>query len=208
MQSFLISLFALVIGAAFCFVGYLYLSVLLPVWGFFVGFSIGASIVADLVGADFLSGATSWIAGIAFGIGFALLSYVLVSVAVVILSASVGYEIGTGLLTWSGSAPDALFVVIGVLIAAAVVIMTILLGEREEFIVILAALGGSSVLLLGIMLLFGRIPLTNLSYGIAGAYVRASWLWLVVWIAIASVGFVVQWRSSRRQLADVAAHPF
>ena len=208
MQSFLISLFALMIGAAFCFAGYLYFSVLLPIWGFFMGFSLGASIQADLSGSRFLSGTKSWIVGIALGMGFAVLSYLFVSVAVVVLSASIGYELGTGLLAWSGLEPDSLFVVIGALIAVALVIMAILLSEREEFIVLLAALGGASVLLLGIMLLFGQIPLANLRYGIAGAYTRASWLWLAVWLAIASVGFVVQWRSMRQRLTDTHSYPF
>lgn len=207
MQSFLMSLFALMIGAAFCFAGYLYFSVLLPVWGFFTGFSLGASIEADLSGSRFLSDATSWIAGIALGIGVAALSYLFFAVAVVVLSAFVGYEIGTSLLAWSGLAADSLFVVIGALVAIALVIMAILLSEREEFIVLLAALGGASVLLLGIALLFGQIPLTNLRFGIAGSYTRASWLWLAVWLAVASVGFVVQWRGARKRLTDTQPYP-
>lgn len=208
MQSFLMSLFALMIGAAFCFAGYLYFLVLLPIWGFFTGFALGASIEVDLAGSRFLSEATSWIAGIALGIGFAALSYLFFSVAIVILSASVGYEIGTGLLARSGLAPDALFVVIGALVGVALVIMAILLSEREEFIILLAALGGASVLLLGIALLFGQIPLANLRFGIVGAYTRASWLWLAMWLAIASVGFVVQWRSMRQHSTDAQPYPF
>lgn len=208
MQSILMSLFALMIGAAFCFAGYLYFLVLLPIWGLFTGFALGASVEVDLAGSRFLSEATSWIAGIALGIGFAALSYLFFSVAIVILSASVGYEIGTGLLAWSGLAPDALFVVIGALIGVALVIMAILLSEREEFIVLLAALGGASVLLLGIALLFGQIPLANLRFGIVGAYTRASWLWLAMWLAIASVGFVVQWRSMRQHSTDAQPYPF
>lgn len=208
MQSILMSLFALMIGAAFCFAGYLYFLVLLPIWGLFTGFALGASVEVDLAGSRFLSEATSWIAGIALGIGFAALSYLFFSVAIVILSASVGYEVGTGLLAWSGLAPDALFVVIGALIGVALVIMAILLSEREEFIVLLAALGGASVLLLGIALLFGQIPLANLRFGIVGAYTRASWLWLAMWLAIASVGFVVQWRSMRQHSTDAQPYPF
>ncbi len=208
MQSILMSLFALMIGAAFCFAGYLYFLVLLPIWGLFTGFALGASVEVDLAGSRFLSEATSWIAGIALGIGFAALSYLFFSVAIVILSASVGYEVGTGLLAWSGLAPDALFVVIGALVGVALVIMAILLSEREEFIVLLAALGGASVLLLGIALLFGQIPLANLRFGIVGAYTRASWLWLAMWLAIASVGFVVQWRSMRQHSTDAQPYPF
>lgn len=208
MQSILMSLFALMIGAAFCFAGYLYFLVLLPIWGLFTGFALGASVEVDLAGSRFLSEATSWIAGIALGIGFAALSYLFFSVAIVILSASVGYEVGTGLLAWSGLAPDALFVVIGALVGVALVIMAILLSEREEFTILLAALGGASILLLGIALLFGQIPLANLRFGIVGAYTRASWLWLAMWLAIASVGFVVQWRSMRQHSTDAQPYPF
>ena len=41
-----ISLFALILGLAFCFAGYRVFLVMLPIWGFFAGFWLGAMSLA------------------------------------------------------------------------------------------------------------------------------------------------------------------
>ena len=49
-----LALFAVLLGAAFCFAGYRFFLVMLPIWGFFGGFWIGATVGifgAGLLGA-------------------------------------------------------------------------------------------------------------------------------------------------------------
>src|SRR5690348_17921685 len=118
MQAVLIGLIGLVIGAAFCFAGYRFFLILLPIWGFLAGFSIGASALTALFGNGFLSTATSWIAGIVVGVVFGVLSYMFYYVAVTVLGATVGYEVGSGLMAWGGFTPGFLTVLVGVLFAA------------------------------------------------------------------------------------------
>jgi hypothetical protein len=43
--------------------------------------------------------------------------------------------------------------------------------------------------------LFGQVKVAYLQYGDAVALVKASWFWSIVAIALAVVGFLVQWRT-------------
>jgi len=81
-QDFLIGLLILVVGAAFCF----------------AGFNLGASGMAALFGQNFLGTVTGWVLGIVVGLVIAMLAYFLYYVAIVVLGASVGYAIGSGLM--------------------------------------------------------------------------------------------------------------
>src|SRR5258706_6867106 len=118
MQTFLIGMVGLAIGAAFCLAGYLFFLFLLPIWGFFAGFSSGASSMVDLFGGGFLATTSSLVVGFVVGLVFAVLSYLYYYFAVTILGASVGYMIGTGFMALLGIQPGVLSFVVGVLAAA------------------------------------------------------------------------------------------
>ena len=45
-----LALFAVLLGLAFCFAGYRFFLVMLPIWGFFGGFWIGAYAISVLAG--------------------------------------------------------------------------------------------------------------------------------------------------------------
>ena len=123
-QDFLIGLLLLVVGAAFCFVGYRFFRILIAIWGFFAGFNLGASGMVALFGQNFLGTVTGWVLGIVVGLVIAVLAYFLYYVAIVVLGASVGYAIGSGLMGAIGlNNPGFLSVVVGVVLA---VILTIL----------------------------------------------------------------------------------
>jgi Domain of unknown function (DUF4203) len=207
MQTFLIGLLALVIGAAFCLAGYRFILFLLPIWGFFAGFSIGASAMVDLFGGGFLATTSSWLVGIVVGLVFAVLSYLFYYFAVALLGASVGYLIGTGFMALLGIQPGVLSFVVGVLAAAVLAGVVLILNVPKLLLILLSALGGAAIMIAGLLLLLGRIPLEALRYGVVGSVIQASWFWLLVWLVAAGVGLVVQWESTQRYTVEPQLYP-
>src|SRR5258708_13431749 len=158
MQTFLIGLLALVVGAAFCLAGYRFVLFLLAIWGFFAGFSIGASAMVALFGGGFLATTSSVVVGVVVGLVFAVLSYLYYYFAVAVLGASVGYMIGTGFMALLGIQPGVLTVVVGVLGAAVLAGVVLYLNFPKLLLIVLSPLGGPALLLAGLLLILGRIP--------------------------------------------------
>ena len=75
LQIILFSLLAIVIGAALILYGYRIFLVLLPVFGFFAGFWVGASAMQWTLNENFLATLFSIIVGIVLGIIFAIASF-------------------------------------------------------------------------------------------------------------------------------------
>lgn len=195
-QDFLIGLLILLVGAAFCFVGYRFFRILIAIWGFIAGFNLGAYGMVALFGQNFLGTVTGWILGIVVGIVIALLAYFLYYIAIVVLGASVGYAFGSGLMGAIGlNNPGFLAVLVGVALAVVLSILVLVVNLPKILIMILTAIGGAAAIVSGILLVFGQINTTALQYGFAGAAIRTSWFWSLVVIALAVVGFVVQWRT-------------
>ena len=63
MNDIVVGLVAILTGAVFCFRGYLAMRIIIPLWGAFAGFMLGAGIVAT--DAGFLATALGWIVGFA-----------------------------------------------------------------------------------------------------------------------------------------------
>ena len=101
-QNFLIGVLILLVGAAFCFVGYRFFRVLIAVWGFFAGFNLGAAGMTALFGQNFLGTTTGWILGLVVGLVLAALAYFFYYFAIVILGASAGYSLGSSLMAALG----------------------------------------------------------------------------------------------------------
>jgi hypothetical protein len=194
-QDFLVGLLILILGAAFCFVGYRFFQILIAIWGFFAGFNLGAAGMAALFGGGFLGTVSGWILGFVVGLILAALAYFFYYFAVVVLGASVGYSVGSGLMAAIGlNNPGFLSVVVGIFLAVIAVILIMALNLPKLLIMAFTALGGAEAIITGILLMVGRIHVVGMQYGIAVATVRASWFWSIVWIALAIVGFIVQWR--------------
>ncbi|MGC4066820.1 MAG: hypothetical protein QM784_19725 [Polyangiaceae bacterium] len=84
MSDVVLGLLAIIVGALFCFQGYLALRLIIPIWGALAGFSVGAGFVAEITGDGFLSTGVSWIVGIAVALLFAVVAYLYYAVSVVV----------------------------------------------------------------------------------------------------------------------------
>lgn len=194
-----VGILALVIGIALCFAGYRAFRALIAVWGFFAGFLLTIQAVGVYSGDHFLVSVGGLV--IAFIIGFVLaaLAYYLYVAAVVILSASVGFWVGTGLMMAFGSSNHSTpTLLIGLIFAGILVILTLGLNLAKILIIISTSLGGASTIITGVMLFLGLIPLESLSLGIVGAIISRSQFWSLVWLVLAIVGIIVQLNSTRR----------
>lgn len=74
-MDILLGILAVIIGAAVCLIGLRLFFLLLPIWGFVVGFLGGAALVTWLFGDGFLSTTLGIVVGIVLGIVGALISY-------------------------------------------------------------------------------------------------------------------------------------
>jgi Domain of unknown function (DUF4203) len=195
-ESFLIGLLILLVGATFCFVGYRFFRILIAVWGFFAGFNLGAAAMTALFGQNFLGTATGWILGLVIGLVLAVLAYLFYYFAVVILGASAGYSLGSGLMAALGlNNPGFLSVTVGIFLAVVFALLIVLLNLPKLLIMLYTAFGGALAMLTGLLVLLGRVPVVSMQYGIGVALVRSSWFWGILALVLTVVGFLVQWRT-------------
>lgn len=199
LQVLFAALVAALLGLAFCFMGYRLFLVMLPIWGFFAGFWLGAEGVSLIFGTGFLATVTGWVVGFVAGLIGALLSYLYFIVGVALVAASVGAALGSGLMAAAGFDSGFLAATVAISSGFVVAVLTLLLNLQKYVIIALTALGGANAILLAILLLLGRVSLESVQRaGTAiGPILQDSWFWLLVWLAVAVAGIVVQIRANR-----------
>ncbi|HUY79795.1 MAG TPA: DUF4203 domain-containing protein [Ktedonobacterales bacterium] len=192
-----VALVLFLVGGTFCFAGYRFFHWLIPIWGFVAGFLTTATVIRDLYGGGFLATAAGWAFGVVIGLLIAVVAFTFYYVAVVILGASLGFMLGIGAASLFGSLPGWLIILVGVIAAVDAALLIVLLDLPKGLIVVFSALSGAGAIISGVLLLFGQISLESLRNGIVGDLIRGSWVWLVVYLALAIVGIVVQSIASR-----------
>jgi hypothetical protein len=189
-------LIALGIGLLFAFYGFRLFILLLPIWGFFAGFVIGAGAMTALFGEGFLVTVTSWVAGLVVGVIFAALSYLYYWFAVIFVGASLGFMAGEGLMALLGFDDGFLTFIVGVVAAVAFALAFIFLRVPKYLILVATSFGGASAAIAGLLLLIGLIPLSALANGTIGAYAahNLSWIWALAALALGVVALLFQMR--------------
>lgn len=192
LETVFVSLGLLAFGAILCAFGFRLFVVLLPVFAFFAGFEITAQAIQELFGVGFLRTASSWVFGFIVGLLFAVVAYLFYYGAVVILAGAVGYEIGVGVLIGIGSTSGFLLFIVGLVLGLALAAAVVLLNLPKVLIIVLTALAGASMIVSGILIALGQIPLTSLSSGVVGSLIRLSWFWSLVCLVVAVAGMAIQ----------------
>jgi len=195
-QTICIGIIGIVFGLAVAFAGYRFFLMLLPIWGFFAGFAIGAQAMQALFGTAFLAEVTSWIVGLVVGIIFAVLSYLFYIVGVAILAGSFGYALGAGIVYAISANWDILAFLVGVAVAVVVAALVILLNIQKWVIILITAIGGAGAIIAGIMVMFGTVDVADIGSNALLSYYQTSWVWFLIGILVAAAGFFVQMRSS------------
>jgi hypothetical protein len=191
-MQIVIAIVAAVIGLAFAFGGWRFFVLLLPFWGFLVGFNIGTDAVSALFGDGTFATLTSWVVGLVFAVAFALFSYLYYYAAIALLGGAVGYAIGTSLWGIVGNEYGLIAFVIGLALGAVVAIGIIALNVPRLLVIVLTGLGGAAVVVAGWFILTGQMPTDNIQWTMVGKLIRDSWFWLIVWGVIAAAGILAQ----------------
>lgn len=192
-MSFLVMLF----GLALAFFGYRLFLILLPVWGFFIGFGFGTQAMTQLFGYGFLSTVTSWVVGAVVGIVFGLLSYLFYFVGVALLSAALGYMLGVGVMNALGFTGPLAFLV-GFALAVVFAFVVLRWNWQKYAIIIVSGLTGAAISIGGLLLPFGVFDLEDFASGAPiASLLKESPLWLFFWLILALLAIIVQWRAGR-----------
>ena len=204
LDGLLVGILAIAIGLAFCFWGFRVFLILLPIWGFFAGFLLGANGVTYLLGDAFLATTLGWVIGFLLGLLFAVLSYLYYWVAVILLGGALGYQLTLGLLHWIGFEADGLIAFVLAIVGGVIFAVGFFLLQMPAVIVIVAtAISGAGATIAGVAIALGLIPLASLNGGIFGSYSVSDmgWLGIIGAIALAFAGAIYQTRT----IADMAA---
>jgi len=195
------AILALIIGVLALVAGYRLFLLLLPIWGFFAGFAMGAHATTLIFGTGFLSTATSWIVGFVAGLIFAVLSYLIYIVGVALLSAAFGYFLAAG-VTLLFLDPGLIVTLVGLGGAVVMAFVVLAFNIQKPVLEFITSFGGATAVLTGIMLLFGRISLEALGENPVRMVLDDSIFWLIVWLVLGFVGFGIQIASNRTYVIE------
>ena len=191
------TLIALFLGLVVTFAGYRLFLTLLPIWGFFFGFALGAQSLQLLFGEAFLATVTSWVVGFFVGAIFAVLSYLFFAFAVAVMAGSLGYALGAGFMGLIGVDWNWLVWLVGVVVAVIVIIATFWFGLQRYAIIVATAVGGAGTIVGTLM--FGYIGMTLAKF--VDNPIRFALndkpLWTIVFLVLVVLGIIAQIYSTR-----------
>ena len=191
-ESFCGALIALLFGVAIIFGGYRFFLILLPIWGFFAGFVIGAESMQALFGVGFLATVTSWVVGFLVGVIFALLSYLFYIIGVALLAGSFGYALDAGLMGLIGVDFGFLVWAVGLVVGVAVAAVTIIFNIQKWVIIAITAFGGAGIVVGVLLSALGKLPTSALVQNPVRVALQDSPLWLIFFLVLGVVGVVAQ----------------
>jgi hypothetical protein len=193
-QSFLLSLLALGIGVVLLLWGYRTFLAMLPIFGFFAGFWLGAHTISLLFGSGFLADVTGFVTGFIFGVVAAVLSYLFYGLAIAFIAAAIGYGLGVGLMEAIGLDFWLIAVPVGVVAAILALVLTLGFNLQKYVVIALTAIAGANALILAGLLLFGRTEPgeIQLAGNMIQPVVTDGGFWLIVWLVFAIGGVVYQ----------------
>ncbi|MEA3439398.1 MAG: DUF4203 domain-containing protein [Chloroflexota bacterium] len=191
------SLIAMLFGIAVCFNGYRWFIFLLPVFGFFMGFFIGAETLQALFGYGFLASVTSWIVGFFVGLIFAVLSYLFYMVGIALISGAFGYALGVGLMGLIIDDFGLLVWIVGIITGVVIAAVVLLFNIQKWAVIIITAFGGAGVIVGSFLYAFGWIKLPNLVQNPVRFTLQQSPLMMILFLVLGVLGVIAQWRINR-----------
>lgn len=203
MNDVVLGLLAIGVGAVFCFRGYFAMRIIIPIWGAFAGFALGAGLVSG--GDGFLGNVLAWVVGIALAIVFGLIAYLYYAVAVLIGMGAIGFVIGTSVMALFGVTWSWLVILVGVVTAVVLAFVAIAGDMPMVLLAFLTALAGSAVTTFGIMLLVGAVDTEDFDSKVTTETATDDWWWTAIYIALAVVGLISQFMANASREASLRA---
>jgi hypothetical protein len=198
MEDVLVGVLAIAVGALFCFRGYLALRVIIPLWGSFAGFLLGAGLVANTGSDGFLRSGLAWAVGLAVAVVFGALAYLYFEVSVVLTMASIGFALGTTLMATLGVRWSWLVVVVGVGLGTLLAVVAVIGDLPGMLLTFLSALAGASAIVAGTMLITGVLGTSQLTSPATTERLDDGWWWYALYVGLVVAGLVAQGRATAR----------
>jgi hypothetical protein len=187
----------MVVGLAICFNGYKWFLILLPIWGFFWGFLLGAQTLQAVFGIGFLATVTSWVLGFIVGAVFAVLSYVFYLAAVALMAGSLGYALGLGIMGLIGFDFGLITWLVGIVLAVIVAGVTIYFNLYKYVIIVTTAVGGAGTIVITLMFGYAGLTLATFAENPIRLALQGSPLWTIFFVVLAVLGIASQLATSR-----------
>lgn len=200
LQTIIGALLALGIGALLTFAGRRVILILLPVFGFFAGFWLGAEFMHLLLGTGFLGTVSGWVLGIILALIGAVLSYLFFPIGIALLCGVFAASLLTGFLRWLGIEASWLLTIVGLVIGFAIAWLAFWRKWDAWIVMGLTALGGALLMTLGVAWLFGQVTTEQIAAAgsAIGPLLSSSIWWVLLSVGLAVAGFIVQMRKSQR----------
>ena len=192
------TMIGLLFGAIICFGGYRFFLILLPFWGFFFGFGLGAQTVQALLGDAFFATVTSWVVGFVLAVAFAVLSYLFYIVAVALIAGSLGYGLVVAIMGAIGFNFGVITWVLGIVVGIIFAWVTIRYNLAKYVIIIATALGGAGLAIGTLVLGIDGVSTAAAAADPIRTMLQGSPLLALVFIVMAAAGAYVQWISGRK----------
>jgi hypothetical protein len=192
MADIILGLLAILAGGVMLFAGQFVLRIVLPIWGFFVGFAFGAGLVAELADERFLGTVLGWVLGLVFALIFAVLAYLFFAVAVILAMAAFGFAIGSGLVVALGIDWNWVAVLVGLAVGALVGVVSVVGNMPMIVLVVFGAFAGAVGVTAGVMLLVGSLNSADFTQGAFTDAVQDGWGWYLMVLVLAAAGIAVQ----------------
>ena len=205
MKDIVVGLLAIAAGLMFCFRGYLLMRIVIPIWGFFVGFALGGAIVSAITDRAFLGTVLGWIIGVVIGVVFAFIAYTYYAVAVVLTMGTVGYLLGSTLMVALDVRWNWLVVAVGVVVALVLALGAIMIDLPTVVLTAVTALSGATAVIGGVMLVVNRLDLADLGDDRVTTEIDASWGWWLAYLLVAVAGVFAQVQATEDVRASVRA---
>ncbi len=188
----------LFLGWVLAFAGYRMFLILLPIYSFFVGISIGAHSVQALFGDGFLSTGTSWVVGFFVGLIFALLSYLFWVAAVAIVAGSLGYSIVAAVFSLLEADLDVIVWIVGMAVGIAFAIGAIVLNLQKPVVIVATALLGGWTVVGTFLFLLGATTPEEVAETGARVVLNDHPFWFLFGAIVAFFGAWFQFRVNRQ----------
>jgi hypothetical protein len=203
MNDIIVGMIALLTGAVFCFRGYLAMRIVIPLWGAFAGFMLGAGIVAG--DAGFLATALGWIVGLVVAVVFGLIAYLYYEVSVIIGMLAIGFVLGTSVMVALGVTWSWVIVLSGIVLAIALAFVGIVGDLPMVLLTILTALAGASTMVIGLMLLFNVVNVGDFNSALTTEVLDDDWWWYVIFGVLVAAGIIMQFSDTDRRRDSLRA---
>jgi len=194
MEDVVVGFLAVLVGGLFCFRGYLAMRIVIPIWGAFAGFVLGAGLVASFTDDGFMQSLLAWLVGAGIGLVFAFIAYLYYEISVVIAMASMGFALGTSAMVALNVSWSWVIILVGVAAGTLLAVAAIAADLPTALLVLLSALAGASAVIAGVMLIVGKLDTDDFGDTITKT-LEDSWWWWIAYAVLAVAGLISQARS-------------